>query len=176
MSKQGDRRYPAGSTVGSFFFSCDFFSRDRDHFVTLIFTPFRLRWIMSRSNNLPLPIRTIAGWRRAVPTVVIVLGFLAEMSGPDSGRVCVAADNPPGQSDQIEKKLVDLRKAAKSAASPERTRSLISEAFPLIDEALAADEYAGAKIGALAGAWFGPPGLAIGVQQGGLPVPLAALS
>ena len=106
---------------------------------------------MSESNKLPLSRRSIGDLQRKLLIIMIGLGCLAPAVLPDWGRRAVAADDPSGQSDQIEQKLNELRKSVKAAASAERTRGLISEAFSLIDEALAADEYAAAiRVSALA--------------------------
>jgi hypothetical protein len=67
-------------------------------------------------------------------------------------RCIYGAGNDTSSQDEIEQKLVELRKSFGAAASPERTRDLLTAAFSLADEALAADEYSVAiKVMAFAG-------------------------
>jgi hypothetical protein len=52
-----------------------------------------------------------------------------------------AAASMPSDSAGIEAKLVELRKSVAAATTPERTREVLSDVLPLIDESLGVDEY-----------------------------------
>ena len=53
----------------------------------------------------------------------------------------LAAEYVQSDSTGIETKRVELRNSVTAAATPERTRELLSEVLSLIDESLAIDEY-----------------------------------
>jgi hypothetical protein len=66
----------------------------------------------------------------------LIAALLVLAARPERATVCAAPNGP----DEVDQKLVELRKSASAAMSPDRVRQLVGEALALIDEAIAADE------------------------------------
>lgn len=87
-----------------------------------------------------VPSHDTAATLRKLTAVAFIAAVLVLVARPECVTVCGAPNGP----DEVDQKLVELRKSVNVAMSPDRVRQLLGEALALIDESIVADEYTAA--------------------------------